>query len=274
MINQLARIGEFADLARELEIIRATGYSGEFDNIYYDYVYKWAKVLNVCGQLGLLEGEGKSFLEIGGGLSPIQFLLAQHGSVLNLDIQFGGTWFPTSGRFYTRASPEFVAAARAGMRRITDVPGGIESIVQVPAASIDAVIDVCSLHTFLIDDSPGPKRSWIPPEIGRVLRPGGYFISVGDIANPYLGKCDREFHFPEKMLELLEDDSLELLLPADYSWEEELQDPGGLVPRRNVDYSNLSGLNMKYDPASVGYNNVPILPIHIWPATFAFRRRG
>lgn len=271
MINQLARIDELRELAEDLQVIRATGYSGERDNIYYDYVYKWTKMLSVCRQLGLLEGEGKSFVEIGGGLSPIQHLLAEHGVVQNLDIQFGGSWFPTTAGYYTGASPAFVQRARELSHNVKLVGKGVEALFDLAPASVDAVVDVCSLHTFLVDDKGTPP--WIPGEIARVLRSGGYFISVGDVANPHLGKCDREFHYPETMLQLLHHPDLELLTPADYLWEKELKTPEGLVPRRNVDYSDLSLLNMKYDPASVGYNNVPVLPIHIWTATFAFRRR-
>ena len=54
-----------------------------------------------------LLGGDKKFLDIGGGISPIHFILSRHGHVYNLDSSFDG-WFPHEDKFYTEASPEFV----------------------------------------------------------------------------------------------------------------------------------------------------------------------
>ena len=54
-------------------------------------------------------------------------------------------------------------------------------------------------------------------EISRVLKPDSYFISIGDIANPYLGYYTSLFKYPKDMARILnQTKNLKLIEPYDY----------------------------------------------------------
>lgn len=271
MLNRVARMNDLSEMKEELSYIRSTGYTGEHDVIYYDYVFKWTKMYKCCKDFGLLE-KGKTVIDIGGGMSPVQYFLSNHGcKVYNLDINFTDSWFPTiHNKYYTRSSPEFIAESEKNAGNITQVHGdALTSLKSFPSNSIDAVVDLCALHIFLKDGS-------IMNEISRVLKPKGFMISIGDIANPHLGRCDDEFLYPNDMAKTLStNENLQLLEPYDYdTWEEELQNYEHLIPRRNVDYSDLSLMNMKNDPSSIPYKNIPKYPIYIWTGIFVLQKKN
>ena len=341
MLNRIARINDLRDCPEELAYLRATGYSGEHDCIYYDYIYKWSRMLKVCKDLSLLKNE-ITFLELGGGLSPVQFILSNHGcKVYNLDSEFQTAWFPTNGRHYiwkildwyhsvsgkyyigfTNASmgkngrnnadikhiqgnifetikafaeksefniwkalhwhhrangkyyigttKAFMEESESNISNIKYVHGNIfETIKTIESNSIDAVIDTCSLHIFIGDGTNG-----ILEEIYRVLKPGGYLISIGDVANPNLGRFDNEFKYPKDMADAISRNSgLKLIEPYDYdTWESELVDRENIIPRRNVDYNDLSLMNMKNDPGLIPYGNIPSYPIHLWTSTYILKK--
>jgi SAM-dependent methyltransferase len=216
-------------------------------------------------------GANKTIAEIGGGLSPVQFMLANHGcNVINMDIDFERTWFPTQGKYYIRASPQFIAESEKNATRIQYMRGSVfDEIKKIPSNSVDAAIETCAIHLFI-----GDGRNGLMDQIARILKPGGYFISIGDVANPHLGKCDHEFQYPKEMAQALcANAHLQLVKPYDYeTWEKELTDYTHIIPRRNVDYTELSLLNMKNDPKSIPYNNVPTYPIHLWTATYILQK--
>lgn len=270
MLNRLARINDLYDMKDELAYIRSTGYDGEQHSICYDYVYKWTKMYQCCKDFGLLQ-PGKKVVDIGGGMSPMQYILANHGcQVFNLDVNFTDAWFPLiHNRYYSRCTPEFIEESDRNLENIIRIRGdALETLRGIPSNSMDAVIDVCALHIFIKDGK-------IMDEISRVLKPSGHMISIGDIANPHLDKCDEEFFYPMDMAKTLSvNKDLQLIEPYDYqTWEEELTNFDNLMPRKNMDYSDLSLLNMKTDPKCISYHNVPILPIHLWTGIFVLQKK-
>ena len=265
-INKIAQINDMAELGDELNFLKTIGYSGEHDNIYYDYIYKWARILKISKIINM--SHDKNILEIGGGLSPLQFVFANNKCrVNNLDENFEFSWFPTNGKYYIRATNEFISESNANIKNINYIRGNILNTIKlIPSNTIDFAIDTCSIHCFITDE--------LINEITRVLKPNGYLLSVGDIANPYLGKCDEEFFYPKVLQQkICVNPQLKLVEPFDYdSWDERLKDHDNIIIRKNLDYNDLSLMNMKSDPAHIPYKNIPTYPIHIWTATYLLKK--
>jgi SAM-dependent methyltransferase len=266
-INKIAQLDDMSELTDELNYLRQIGYSGEHDNIYYDYIYKWARILKIVKLLN--KSSQINILEIGGGLSPLQFIFSNNNChVFNLDENFNETWFPTHGKYYVKASQDFINESNKNLKNITYLKGNImQTIKYISNNSIDIAIDTCAMHIFINNE--------LINEITRVLKPNGYLLSVGDIANPYLGKCDNEFYYPKDFLvKLTCNKNLKIVEPFDYdNWDNELKDYDNIIPRKNVDYNNLSLINMKSDPTKIPYKNIPTYPIHIWTATYLLQKK-
>ena len=75
-INKIAQLDDMYELTDELNYLKQIGYSGEYDSIYYDYIYKWARILKIVKLLN--KSSETNILEIGGGLSPLQFIFSNH----------------------------------------------------------------------------------------------------------------------------------------------------------------------------------------------------
>lgn len=272
MLNSLARITELqSDLLQEVTYLNSIGYCLQGNPASnYDSVYKWSKMLKCCKELGLMQKD-KKIVELGGGMSPIQFILANAGcDVTNLDVG-EVSWFECVGKYYKGASTSFVEESNKHLNNHRFIFGNaIGSIHALPDNSADAIIDVCSMHIFLGDGTNG-----LVDEIFRVLKPGGYLISVGDIANPYIGGTDEEFKHPSEIQRILTKNSgLQLLAPFDYATLDlEITKAENVVTRKAFDFNDLSLLNLHYDPKSVNYGNIPILPIHLWVATFIMEKQ-
>jgi len=264
MYNRVAKINDMIESPKEVELIR--GFAGE-NHFFYDYIYKWSRMIKICKELGLHES-GKQIVELGGGLAPIQFILANQGcKIYNLDLFPDSAWFPTNGKFYVGASAEFIEESKKNIHNISFITGDIlTTIKNIPANSIDAALDTCALHQFVSDE--------LMHEIERVLKPGGYMISIGDVANPHLGGHDVEFYYPLDLMKMLTvNDNLKLIEPYDYeTWESELINTDNIIPRKYIDYNNLSLMNMKNTPSSIQYGNIPRLNINLWTATYVLRK--
>lgn len=261
-INKIAQINDMAELGDELNFLKNIGYSGEQDNIYYDYIYKWARILKISKIINM--SHNKNILEIGGGLSPLQYIFSNNNcNVYNLDENFGSSWFPTNGKYYIRATNDFINESNENINNIKWLNGDIlKTIKSIPSNSIDFAIDTCAMHIFITDE--------LINEITRVLKPNGYLLSVGDVANPYLGKCDGEFFYPQELQRKISiNPQLKLVEPFDYNtWDEILKNHDNITIRKNVNYDDLSLIHMKSDPAHIPYHNIPTYPIHIWTATY------
>lgn len=266
LINKIAQIDDMYEIVEEINFLRSIGYSGEFDNIYYDYIYKWARILKISKLLNMTKD--KNILEIGGGLSPLQFIFSNNNcTVYNLDENFERGWFPTRGKYYTRATNEFVTESDKNIDNIKFIRGNIMSTIKsIPSNSIDFALDTCAMHIFINDE--------LINEITRILKPGGYLLSVGDIANPHLGPWDEEFYYPKDLQKKITvNPNLQLVEPFDYEhWDDKLKDLNGVCKRKNLNYKDLSLMNMKADPQHVPYKNIPRYGIHIWTATYLLQK--
>jgi len=270
MINRIAKLKDLEeDVREELMYFKSIGYSGEHDCFSYDYIYKFAKMLKIAKGIGLTEGK-KKVIDLGGGLSPLQFILSKNCEVLNMDMEYVAC-FPTNGKYYDKATPEFVAESEKNFHNVSWIQGDIlQTIKDVEDNSIDAIIDTCSLHIFISDGS-----NTLINEFNRVLKPGGHLISIGDVANPNLGLQDSQFQYPDNMaLALSANENLKLIEPTDYTtWEPELMDHSGLCGKTHINYDDLSLIHMKYDPMQVRWGNIPSMKIHLWVATFVLQKQ-
>ncbi len=187
----------------------------------------------------------------------------------NLDENFESSWFPTNNKFYIRASEDFVKKSNENIHNINFIKGNImDTIKNIPSNSIDFAIDTCAMHIFINNE--------LINEISRVLKPNGYLLSIGDIANPYLGRFDEEFHYPNVYKDKISyNPNLQLVKPFDYdNWDKELQDYCNIIKRKNIDYRDLSLMNMKSDPKYIGYKNIPSYPIFIWTSTYLLKKNN
>jgi SAM-dependent methyltransferase len=267
LINKIAQIADMDEILEEASFLRDIGYSGEHDTIYYDYIYKWSRILKISKILKM--SHNKNILEIGGGLSPLQFIFSNNNCrVYNLDENFETSWFPVNGKYYIRASNEFISESDKNISNINYIRGNImQTIKSIPSNSIDFAIDTCAMHIFINDE--------LINEITRVLKPDGYLLSVGDIANPHLGPWDDEFYYPKDLQKKLTvNPRLQLVEPFDYDhWDDKLKDFTDICKRKHVDYNDLSLMNMKADPQCIPYKNIPSLGIHIWTATYLLQKK-
>ena len=280
LFNRISRIDDLYDDLEEVGYLKNIGYcdsSNNYNVIGYCYVHKWARILKIIKYFILLKKNIK-FLEIGGGLSPIQFILANHGcKVSNLDINFTYSWFPIIGKYYLNATNKFIEESDQNISNIYFIEGNIyETIKNINSHSIDCVIDTCSLHTMIgvYDNNmyTGNIRNESDDaefinEISRVLKPGGYFISVGDIANPHLGNYNSLFKYPNNMAKILNtNETLKLIEPYDYdTWEDELKTNDNFTKQKHVNFKDLSLINMKYKE--------PVGGIYLWVATYILKKQ-
>ncbi len=68
-INKIAQLNDMYELLDEIYFLKSIGYSGEYDCIYYDYIYKWARILKISKIINMYSNV--NVLELGGGLSPL-----------------------------------------------------------------------------------------------------------------------------------------------------------------------------------------------------------
>ena len=265
-LNRIALTDDYSDpdMIAALERVKNSGYTGE--SITLDYVYKWSRLLYCLNKVGKVKD--KTILDLGGGLSPIQWFAAIDGArVINLDIGFTGSWFYTVDMLYQHVNPTWAKVAKSADKRITRIAGDIyATIAQLESESIDIAIDVCAMHTFLEDPAT------LLNQIKRVLKPGGHLISVGDVANP-IARNDNHFRYPQEYADLLVSGGLKLLEPYDYqTWEPFLTQRENAIARGQFNPDSLDLKAMFFDPASIPYGNVPSYPIYIWVATYILQK--
>jgi len=225
MLNTLAKIDEYClneKLYNKLKYLKKIGYSGEYDNLNYDATYKWAKILYCLDEVLDENKYGLTYLDIGGGISPIHYVLSTYGKVYNLDFSFDG-WFPTKNGYYTKINNEFKKLFDNHKKNIEYIQGDInETIKNIETNSIDCMVDGCSVIHMLNSF----KNKDLIKEIERVLKPNAVFISVCDILNPFLSNYeDCEFFYPNNLINFFHNESkLKLIQPYDYdNWEEKLK---------------------------------------------------
>ena len=149
-----------------------------------------------------------------------------------------------------------------------------ETIKDIEDNSIDCLIDTCSIHTFIEENEHQISKKLLD-QITRILKPGGYLISVGDISNPNLGNYSDLFKYPNNMAEILsQNENLKLIKPYDYkTWENELKDYNNLMVKKSVNLKDLSLINMKYDPID-GPLKGSFDSVYLWVATYILKKQN
>jgi SAM-dependent methyltransferase len=280
LFNRVSKINDLYDDIEELGYLKNIGYCDNYyDVLGYCYIHKWSRMLKIIKNFDLLKKDIK-FVEIGGGLSPIQFILANNKcKIYNLDINFDSSWFPTIGKYYVNATKKFIKESNKNISNITFIKGDIyETVKNIENNSINCVIDTCSLHTLIgsnlyVDKNKIQTPQKLINEISRVLKSGGYFISVGDIANPHLGQSVDLFKYPKDMANILnQNESLKLLEPYDYdTWDDELKNYNIFSDKKSVNLKDLSLINMKYHP-----DRLPLKgtygKVYLWVSTYILKK--
>jgi len=169
-------------IKNELDFLDDIGYG----DLNYDAIWKWATILHIIKHFEFLNKEGKNFkcVDIGGGLSPLHFILSNYGEVYNVEMNgFEKTWFPTKNKIYINATDKF-KYNKDNIFYIKD--DFLKWVKTVEHNSIDFYFDSCSLIHF----KPTKINSYndgiveCMPNIYNSLKKDGLFISASDVAHP------------------------------------------------------------------------------------------
>ncbi|KAJ1489246.1 hypothetical protein T484DRAFT_1937616 [Baffinella frigidus] len=260
---------DFEELKPEVDLLLDAGFC-----LNQDAIYKWAVVMRsitllracsaahthspdssdspdagrrvdrggagACGEVLLGEGEGIAgemrSLDIGAGSAPLQHWAAQFGRVVAIDINFLSSWFPIDQEGFYVGADKTVLPPR--FANLSQVEGDLLGVLRtLPDASLDLVYDACSLiHMFPRFPTPADGLRAAMQEVHRVLRPGGVFVAVSDVAHPAASEV-REFLHAEHLAALFsQDGDFEWLSPPDYSYShpEDTRRFGDEAPCRNL----------------------------------------
>jgi SAM-dependent methyltransferase len=116
-------------------------------------------------------GRGLTVLEIGGGMSGLQFVLAHEGQqMINVDpgLQARGRGWELNGDFHRRLQEVFAAPV--------DLRPSTIGAADVPDASVDVILSVSTIEHFTPED-----LLELCEHIQRVLRPGGHAVLTIDL---------------------------------------------------------------------------------------------
>ncbi|EKX50841.1 hypothetical protein GUITHDRAFT_134947 [Guillardia theta CCMP2712] len=203
--NRVMRRNDFCSLQEEVDALRDIGYC-----LNQDAIYKWAAILKTVRVLQEEHQTSSSMglpptfssIDVGGGSSPLQFFMSQKGSVTNIDINFLSSWFPIDGEgIYARADKSKLVFNRSNIHKIEGEL--LPELMRVPDGSIDLVYDACSLiHMWRHFARPEQGLERAVQEIHRILRPGGFFVVVSDVAHPDAQEV-REFQHADSLASIL-----------------------------------------------------------------------
>lgn len=149
-------------------------------------------------------GSGLTILEVGGGMSGLQFVLARSGHhVINVDpgLQARGRGWDLNADFHRHLQEIF--AAPVDLRPATIATAG------VPDASVDVLLSVSTIEHFSPDD-----LTELIDHTMRVLRPGGYAVLTIDLfldLVPFTRRERNEWGTNTNVRDLLERSGLELV---------------------------------------------------------------
>jgi SAM-dependent methyltransferase len=114
---------------------------------------------------------GLSIVEIGGGLSGFQFVLAKQGaSVVNVDPGEAATGFGW------HCDPESIARLNRAFRTNVQLRNTTLADAGLADASVDRIYSISTVEHIPTDELPGLAR-----DIRRVLRPGGEVVMTIDL---------------------------------------------------------------------------------------------
>ncbi|WP_422361179.1 hypothetical protein [Reichenbachiella sp.] len=225
-LNTIVKKDHLVQLKEEFDYLSDINY-----DLNWGARWKWASILHAVKSLKLLD-KPFTYIDIGGGLSPIHFILSKYGTAINVDLAgFAHTWYPVNSKgFYVKSD-----GIECDMNNIhyldTDF---LKYIKEIPDNTIDFVLDGCSFIHF------NPEKSFSHndgvtlgmKEIERVLKPGGHFISSSDVVHPdYQENLD--MIYPQHLGECFSSSGLEYVSEPDWELEPFYLDKNNLHIRAN-----------------------------------------
>ncbi len=205
ILNRFARINDFSNniiLFKKAILLKNFGYSGMFKPLNYDCIYKWSILLYIYDILKN-DRSNPTFLDIGGGASPIHFLLSKYGKVYNLDLSFDG-WFETKNKYFIHATQDFINEMEKYSDNRIYIKGNIDlTINKLEENSIDYIFDGCSITHML----KSLTNKNLINTLGKIVKKNGYLIMVSDTAIPHIGPEHPEFFYPKKLVSFVEENS-------------------------------------------------------------------
>jgi len=183
IFNTYARTTDFE---KDFKILINTYNQMGYGDLNCDALWKWSAILYAFEHIGDIKKKDFVAIDVGGGFSPLHFLLSNSGRVINVDNAFDQNWFPVKDdHTYVNAGPFKYNKENIQYKEMNFS----EYIKQVPDNSIDFVYDSCSIIHF------HPRNKTIHlnygchlagKEIYRVLKPNGYFLVSSDVLHPIM----------------------------------------------------------------------------------------
>jgi SAM-dependent methyltransferase len=143
-----------------------------YGNLNYDALWKWASILDFFYSTNF---KNAKILDIGGGHSPISFILDKEHDITNIDINFSDAWFPLNIGF---------GDIRNSKIKIIE-SNFFNACKNFENQTFDVIIDGCSIIHFDTNKenlNRGLQRAL--EEIKRLLKPEGCFIICSDSLYP------------------------------------------------------------------------------------------
>lgn len=219
MINSVLKREHIKKLEDEFNFLNKIGYG----DLNYEALYKWACVMYNVKKTGLLkQNNDLNFVEIGGGLSPVQFYFSNFAKVTNIEIWVRGiynTWFPTEkDLLYSKCIRDEFRFNRDNITFLKEHFYNFANRQQ--SNSFDLVYDCCSaIHI----NRNKKEIEFVFPEflkhVHRILKPGGFFIATMDIMHPS-NKEYKEFLHIETLLNMINNSDLNLVSEYDSNIED------------------------------------------------------
>lgn len=272
IMNRIARLDDFTLMEKQLNYIKNIGYH----DLNLDAVYKYCRILYCLEKTGYLtinkneiissSNNKRKVLDIGGGLSPIHFIISNIDEIHNVDLSFSG-WFPVKDNIYINATNKLKYNKDNINYHISDL---LAYIKKIPDNYFDYMVDGCSLIHMI---RPGDKENncqIIMEELTRILKPGGHFFAVCDIANP-IGKACHDMIYPNDLVKAFGSGGLKIIKPTNYNdWDNYLKNQNNSVKKHpkhfgkeiDKDYPDLKSI--MYAPGEVRNG------VYVWIGTFVF----
>lgn len=200
-----------------------------YGDINVDALWKWSAILSIVHALyNDRKKEDLSFVEIGGGLSPIHHILSTNFKIANVDRNYKDNWFPTAWLFYSEAQ-----STPTKSENITYVQRDFNAYAaSLEPCSIDLFIDCCSIIHFDKQNKLGFHNDGCAiagQYIYEALKPGGRFITACDVAHPRVMDAPPQWLTPLQLKNCYTAAGFDLLRPVDMGLDPLYVDPAKAV---------------------------------------------
>lgn len=251
MINGVLKKQHLSILKEEFNFLNNIGYG----DLNYEALYKWACVIYNVKQLNLTsEDEKLNFVEIGGGLSPVQFYFSNFAKISNVEKWVRGakkTWFNTDeDLLYSKSNKQNFDLNRDNINFISN--HFFSFATSQKAESVDLVYDCCSaIHINRNNGAFKKTFSKFLDHVHRILKPNGYFVATMDIMHPSR-KEFKEFVHVDTLLDIFDNSKLSFVTDFDKDIEtfflniDNMHIPTSLTPIAHKGTDKMCSASCKY----------------------------